>query len=194
LVSAIGSYASIIRTQWQFEENEDFFEYKNPHVQKSAERVDFFTDTARYVYGDAIYGGFAASITYVIIGGLLLWKRDSIREFRKYTATNYSFTAGKPLLNGTSRLNGSFFNNSSKNVPGLTQVQDVTQNKNGTTKSRLVYQTCSDPTVPSGSPIGVTFNRTPNENGVTGASLDVNQTEPMNDEVNYFILIKQFLQ
>ena len=26
LVSAIGSYASIIRTQWQFEENEDFFE------------------------------------------------------------------------------------------------------------------------------------------------------------------------
>ena len=56
-------------------------------MQKSAERVDFFTDTARYVYGDAIYGGFAASITYVIIGGLLLWKRDSIREFRKYTGT-----------------------------------------------------------------------------------------------------------
>ena len=104
LVSAIGSFASIIRTQWQFEENEDFFEvridfyklftnftlifqYKNPQVQSKAERVDFFTDTARYVYGDAIYGGFAASITYVIIGGLLLWKRDSIREFRKYTGT-----------------------------------------------------------------------------------------------------------
>ena len=115
-------------------------------MQKSAERVDFFTDTARYVYGDAIYGGFAASITYVIIGGLLLWKRDSIREFRKYTgknyrviftiqkhrinlnrllkilATNYSFTAGKPLLNGTSRLNASFFNNSSKNVPGMAPI------------------------------------------------------------------------
>ena len=28
MVSAIGSYASIIRTQWQFEENEDFFEVK----------------------------------------------------------------------------------------------------------------------------------------------------------------------
>ena len=112
-----------------------YFKYKNPQVQKSAERVDFFTDTARYVYGDAILVGFFASLTYLIVGGLLLWKRDNIREFRKYTgkiltipgskvlmmkilATNYSFTAGKPLLNGTQKLNASFFNNSSKNIPG----------------------------------------------------------------------------
>jgi len=189
LVSAIGSFASIIRTQWQFEENEDFFEYKNPQVQSKAERVDFFTDTARYVYGDAIYGGFAASLTYLIVGALLLWKRDSIREFRKYTATNYSFTAGKPLLNGTQKLNASFFNNSSKNVPGVTQVQDVRKTKNGKTESRLVWQTVSDPTVKSGSPIGVTWSDSTNKaspNGVTDASMDVNKTEPINQQ-DYFI-------
>ena len=76
--------------------------------------------------------------------------------------------------------------NDHQGIPkGLTQVQDVTQNKNGTTKSRLVYQTCSDPTVPSGSPIGVTFSGTPH--GATGASLNVNQTESTTDKVNYFI-------
>ena len=80
--------------------------------------------------------------------------------------------------------------NDHQGIPkGLTQVQDVTQNKNGTTKSRLVYQTCSDPTVPSGSPIGVTFSGTPNASphGATGASLNVNQTESATDEINYFI-------
>ena len=56
-------------------------------MQEQAIRVDFFTDTARYVYGKAIYAGFAAAVTYMILGGLLLWKRDSIREFRKYTGT-----------------------------------------------------------------------------------------------------------
>ena len=124
-----------------------YFKYKNPQVQKSAERVDFFTDTARYVYGDAILVGFFASLTYLIVGGLLLWKRDNIREFRKYTgkiltipgskvlmkilATNYSFTAGKPLLNGTQKLNASFFNNSSKNIPGPDSMAIITSPRSG---------------------------------------------------------------
>ena len=47
---------------------------------------------------------------------------EHIFRFNSFQATNYSATAGKPLLNGTSRLNASFFNNSSKNVPGTDPI------------------------------------------------------------------------
>ena len=98
------------------------FQCKNSHIQKSAERVDLFTDTARFVYGDAIYGGFSASITYVIIGGLLLEKRfnqtiEKIYSFellvycRKTTFEWYFKTQYKTCI-------ASYFTNSSKRVPG----------------------------------------------------------------------------